>query len=292
MGDQGSSSCFFGRYLVEQGVVSEEALEQGLRLQMDMNKRIGALAVSQGFMTPDQVDLAFEEQQRSDAPFGTIALERGWLTREQLDDLLFSQVVHSTYIGEALLELGHLTQEQFSEHLDAFTRCRNEQLCAIQAGLHGFSHHDLLDAVMEALERAFLRFVGRELRIEIPVPSSRDGLENGSKDFRYHILVQLEDRRSLGCVLFVSRDVAAGLDKTLISPEVEDSPAEGCLKLFGIVRRYLEHSLGAKGLPVVRGQLEVLEPGGLLGPDPEELLLRLMTSAGPMGLAMRIGLES
>ena len=104
---------FLGRFLVEQGAITEGQLEDGLRFQHEHNRRIGEVAVDRGVLTPEQV-LAIREKQQDDSRlFGDIAVTERRLSRRSLDDLLFFQKVQHTYLGEALLVLGHISRDQY-----------------------------------------------------------------------------------------------------------------------------------------------------------------------------------
>ena len=122
---------FFGTYLLQQGVVTQEQLDDALKFQEKSNRRIGEMAVEKGLLSPEQVEEIFREQKIVDAPFGAIALQKKLLRQAELDDLLFSQAVQSTHLGEALLFRGYLTPEQFGRELRKFKeqeKARHESL--------------------------------------------------------------------------------------------------------------------------------------------------------------------
>lgn len=111
---------FFGQYLLDQEVISADALHEALDLASRENARIGALAVERSLLSDAQVELVQLEQRRTDMGFADLAVELELLTREQADALLRDQRRRHKPIGEALVELGHLELDELDDWLERY----------------------------------------------------------------------------------------------------------------------------------------------------------------------------
>ncbi|MDD2900146.1 MAG: chemotaxis protein CheX [Desulfuromonadaceae bacterium] len=111
---------FFGQFLVEQGIVTGEALLNAITLQDKTNLKIGEMAVSMGLITPTDVQRAHNAQMSKDKKLGDLLVEMEFLSPDQLEDIIIRQKNTHLYIGEALVQVGSLTKESLQTHLDAF----------------------------------------------------------------------------------------------------------------------------------------------------------------------------
>jgi CheY-specific phosphatase CheX len=111
---------FFGQFLVEQGIVSRDALVKAIDLQDQKNLKLGEMAVSMGYITQDQIERAHNAQMSKDMKLGDLLVELGFLTLTQLEDVIVRQKNTHLYIGEALVQVGALTTESLQQHLSAF----------------------------------------------------------------------------------------------------------------------------------------------------------------------------
>ncbi len=155
---------FIGLYLVRTGVISRDQLEQALALQRKGNRRIGDMAVERGLLTPEQARDVFTAQSATERPFGETALDLGLLERQELDALLFSQNVANSHLGETLLDMGLLNAEQFGGLLAAYHAEEAARAEALRRSFGGGAPGLAAEALVEALERAFLRFLGLEVK--------------------------------------------------------------------------------------------------------------------------------
>lgn len=111
---------FFGQFLVEQGIITSDALLNAINLQEKNNLKLGEMAVTMGLITPADIERAHHAQMSRDMKLGDLLVEMGFLTRAQLDDIIVRQKNTHLYIGEALVQVGALTGDQLQSHLDAF----------------------------------------------------------------------------------------------------------------------------------------------------------------------------
>lgn len=88
----------FGRFLVEQKMISQETLEEVLDAQRKVRVKLGLIAVSEKLLTQEQADKINRKQALEDKRFGDIAVEMGYLTESQVSRLF-------TASGEPLFDL-------------------------------------------------------------------------------------------------------------------------------------------------------------------------------------------
>ena len=84
-------SQLFGRYLVDQEVITDDELRGMIQKQGDERLKLGTIAVAQGLMTEQQVAEVNHLQVQMDKRFGDIAVERGYLSGSDVGNLLSKQ---------------------------------------------------------------------------------------------------------------------------------------------------------------------------------------------------------
>lgn len=111
---------FFGQFLVEQGVVTSEALLNAINLQDKINLKLGEMAVEMGLISAADIQRAHNAQMSKDMKLGDLLVEMGFLTIAQLNDVITRQKNTHLYIGEALVQIGSLSGAELQKQLDAF----------------------------------------------------------------------------------------------------------------------------------------------------------------------------
>src|ERR1035437_7324712 len=111
---------FFGQFLVEQGIVTSEALLNDINLQNKNNLKLGEMAVSMGLITQEDIGRAHNAQMTKDIRLGDLLVEMGLSALDQVSDVATRQKNTHLYIGEALLQVGALTNDELQKQLDAF----------------------------------------------------------------------------------------------------------------------------------------------------------------------------
>lgn len=156
---------FLGRFLVEQGAITEAQLEDGLRYQREKNRRIGEVAMDRGVLTPDQVEVIRGRQDDDPRLFGDIAVGERHLTRRSLDDLLFFQKIQHTYLGEALLVRGHIDRPRYQELMGRHYALRDKGRVSLRYLQEFFAENRVAECLFAALTRAVRRAGGEEAAI-------------------------------------------------------------------------------------------------------------------------------
>lgn len=160
------NTLFLGQYLLETGLATQSQIDEARTYQTDTNRRLGDLAVEAGLLEPGQVDDLLALQRETDMPFGNLAVSRGYVSKGDLDSLLFRQKVHQVHLGEALLVLGHLDTNDFSRALEEYSRLEGERLRALDALLAPLPERRFHAALIETLEKGFLRFADCPLKAQ------------------------------------------------------------------------------------------------------------------------------
>lgn len=111
---------FFGQFMVEQGLVTTEALLSAIDLQDKNNLKLGEMALEMGLITHADIQRAHNVQMSKDIRLGDLLVEMGFLSLVQLNDVVTRQKNTHLYIGEALVQVGALTNDELQKHLDAF----------------------------------------------------------------------------------------------------------------------------------------------------------------------------
>jgi len=237
---------FIGLYLVRNGVISRAQLDEAIERQRQGNRRIGDLAVAKGLLSPDDVEQIFSAQHAAERPFGEIALELGLLGRDELDSLLFSQNIHNSHLGETLLEMGAITPEQLGPMLDAYHEGERSRAEKLRGSFDDDSCRHAASALITALTRAFLRFLGQEVK---PGQGRFCGQDEPPGEVRV-IHLGLPDGRAVEFVLSLPKPLASRLARGVSG--LVHRGSQGALRgtdaFFAIVVRYARMISAQDGL--------------------------------------------
>lgn len=130
-----------GNYLVKQGKITKDQLEEVIAKQDETRVKMGLLAVTEGIMTVEQAESVNRLQASMDKRFGDIAVEKGYLTEEQISNLLKKQGNAYLAFAQALVNADMLTLQELEEMLDGFQQ------------ENGFSKSDMEDIRSDEPER-------------------------------------------------------------------------------------------------------------------------------------------
>ncbi|KHK02059.1 hypothetical protein [Desulfovibrio sp. TomC] len=265
---------FLGRFLVEQGAITEAQLEDGLRYQREKNRRIGEVAVERGVLSPDQVDVIRGRQDGDPRLFGDIAVGERHLSRRSLDDLLFIQKIQHTYLGEALLLLGHIPRSQYQELMGRHYALRDKSRVSLRYLQEYFAENRVVECLYAAIIRIVRRAIGEEAAIT--------GFGSASRPAAYPEAAVIEGtilggRRFAAC-LGLSRPLAARL-----ADRVESADGRtGLAAWYDMVLRSFGDMLRDGSLLLETGRVTA---GGLPQEGCEDCLdIRIETPSGEFGL--------
>ena len=111
---------FFGNYLVKNGVITEEQLQEVLEIQKTSRVKMGLIAVSEKMLTARQTYEINMLQVTLDKRFGDIAVEKGYLTPEQVDKIISLQGNQYLLFIQALIDKNYATMEDVDTYILRF----------------------------------------------------------------------------------------------------------------------------------------------------------------------------
>lgn len=115
-------SQIFGKFLVEQRLISSENLKEILDAQKKVRVKLGLIAVSERLLSQEQADKVNRKQALEDKRFGDLAVEMGLLTESQVSRLLQLQGNPYLTFVQAAEEKEVMTMEEVENALDLYQK--------------------------------------------------------------------------------------------------------------------------------------------------------------------------
>jgi hypothetical protein len=112
----------FGKYLVDNGLITTVDVINARLLQRRNNRMIGELAKLKGWLTDDHIFRILIIQEETCEKFGEIAIKEKYLTEEQIDLLLREQSDSYMFFGEALVKTGVISDQEVKDQLREYNR--------------------------------------------------------------------------------------------------------------------------------------------------------------------------
>ena len=276
------SQNFFGRFLVETGIITEDVLRGALKYQRGTNRRLGDLAVTKGYMSEAQAQEVFQIQKEEDLPFGKIALEKKLIKKRQLEDLLFTQTVNSVYLGQALLHQGHISSDQLCVLLGEFCEHETSRRRNVKYLMEGHKENTVLTAFVEAVEKALFRLTGQEAKLDdVTEDAVVDDVRAGAT-----LHMDFKDGGEVSGVVYFPEPAARAM-AVVGGGKGNGLPQRACLKgcreMFSVVRKYLLGALEDRGLPVRKSAIRTLWGSeAATAPSPRGVDLCFQAPDGPV----------
>ena len=166
----------FGRFMVEQKMISQQTLEEVLDAQRKVQVKLGLIAVSEKLLSPEQADKINNRQAFEDKRFGDIAVEMGYLTESQVSRLL--QLQGNPYLTfiQAMTEMDIMSMDEIENAIDLYRRengLTNTDLEAFKSGdmdrmipLYVRTDDPLLSGLVGVAVRTIPRLIDSEIAIE------------------------------------------------------------------------------------------------------------------------------
>lgn len=206
---QHSSGRFFGRFLVDNAVITNAELSSALSGLWQTNRSVGELAVDAGLLSAAQANHVNMLQSQLDSRWGDIAVSLGLLERPQVVALLDSQAEVNLHLGEVLVKLGLLTSSQLRDCLVSF----ESQEVARRASVMVPSSLTDCPFVTPAVDFAprLLRRVARVIvKVDPPVAATRTSAPMQAS-------IRLTARADLVITLFAERPLAEAITRGMWS---------------------------------------------------------------------------
>ncbi len=110
----------FGRYLVRGNKITEEELDEALRVQSEINKSFASKAIEGDFITIDQFKKARLLQRQKGILFSDALLELGYADEETLNAIEQTFSRERVKLGELLAKRKMITDEELTSALRKF----------------------------------------------------------------------------------------------------------------------------------------------------------------------------
>lgn len=183
---------FFGSYLLNNKIVSNEQLIEALEISKQTRVKLGVLAINAGYMTAEQTDEVHDIQATVDKRIGDIAVDMGYMTSSQVEELLSSQKIGYLSIGQALVDKGYMTNAKFEKAINDYKNEnkieylakkieQNEKIDEIVSHFYNFNSSQsskLYSEYISLLFRNIVRFIGDDF-----IPLEASFIHNYSSDF-------------------------------------------------------------------------------------------------------------
>lgn len=183
---------FFGSYLLNNKIVSNEQLIEALEISKQTRVKLGVLAINAGYMTAEQTDEVHDIQATVDKRIGDIAVDMGYMTSSQVEELLSSQKKGYLSLGQALVDIGYMTNAKFEKAINDYKNEnkieylakkaeQGEKIDEIVSRFYNFNSLQstkLYSEYISLLFRNIVRFIGDDF-----IPLEASFIHNYSSDF-------------------------------------------------------------------------------------------------------------
>lgn len=112
----------FGKYLVDQSILSDEQMIAFQKELSDTRVKMGTIAVADGMITEAQAEEINHAQTQQDRRFGDIAIELGYLTEAQISEIISKQGDSSMKFYQLLTEKAGIAMDEIDAKLDDFKK--------------------------------------------------------------------------------------------------------------------------------------------------------------------------
>ncbi len=136
-----------GNYLVNNGKITAEQLNDTLTKQDSVRVKLGLIAVAEGMMSLEQTDEVNRLQAVMDQRFGDIAVSKGYLTDEQIGKLLKKQGNSYLMFIQTLVDNGYVAMEDVDALVNEFRQA------------NGYSNSELEDLKSDEVDRIIPLFI-------------------------------------------------------------------------------------------------------------------------------------
>lgn len=140
-------SHIFGKFLIEQNLISEDKLKEVTQYEKNIRVKLGLIAVTEKLISKEQADRINRRQTMEDKKFGDIAVEQGYLTEGQVERLLKLQGNPYLVFVQAMTEKGFMTMEEIEYAMEMYQRT------------YGFTSTDMEDLKSGDVDRIVPLFV-------------------------------------------------------------------------------------------------------------------------------------
>lgn len=160
-------SQFFGQFLLEQGVVTSDALLDVLQRQKQIQRPLCALALEQDYLTDDQIDALDRDAEESGSNRIKQAIAKRWISFDRLAQLDRCPFEKWMTLGEALLQEGYLSLAELKDLTVRYRTLHQKQEPVWQAKLGNIREKSVVTGFLQDMLSVFVRYTGQVLTIDV-----------------------------------------------------------------------------------------------------------------------------
>jgi len=237
---------FFGQFLLERAVLTNEQLLEAISYQENRNLRFGQYAQSKGFLQAPDVEKLNEEQKTTDLKIGEVAVKLGMLNTLQVDELLTMQSNDHVQIGQVLIMKGFIDEETLEGELKAFREDQKPYAADKVVVPEGIKNANMVAALVDLT----LKMLQRVAKVEA---KSDDGTMVGKKLEQAYAAVSITMSGGLNCDYIImgdegiSRAMAAAILGEDASGEEKEMVLDGVKEFCNVVCGNILGKMAQKG---------------------------------------------
>jgi len=150
---------FFGHYLFDEGLLTNEQLVEAIDYQAKCNLSLGKLAVREDYITAAEADKINDKQRSLDKRFGEVAIELGLLSDEQIESLLAIQKKEKIFFGEILLRKNFLDEQTLNKALEEFENTQKLEVIKLDEKVDALDKDGIIKTSIAILQKLYPRIV-------------------------------------------------------------------------------------------------------------------------------------
>jgi len=189
---------FFGHYLLDEGLLTNEQLIKAVDYQAKCNLSLGELAVREDYITAKEADKINDKQRSLDKRFGEVAIELGLLTEEKIENLLAIQKKEKIFFGEILIKKNFLDKKTINEALQNFENAQKLEVILLNEKVASLDKDDIIKTSIAILQKLYPRIVHDFIKlVEVDDSTNIEGiiaLQQMRGDIHLDFALQAEDK--------------------------------------------------------------------------------------------------
>ncbi len=209
---------FFGQFLIEKDLITNDSLLHAIELQERTNLKLGEMALAMELITTSDIQKAHNAQLSKDMKLGDLLVDLGILTSAQLQEVIARQKATHIYIGEALVKVGALTAESLEKALEAF-KADQAPYVSDKVDLPDWltENRQTVEIIIDLTYKMITRVLGIQFR-----PGNCQNISRVSKNFMLASM-DLSGDLSTRYILSVSKGMQKTIAKAILKEENVDN---------------------------------------------------------------------
>lgn len=212
----------FSDFLVDQGKITREQLNEAVQFQAKNSVSLSKLAFDEGLLTRKELSLIFEKQKFFDQKFVDTVLNLTLLNTKQLDYLLKKYDQKSLTLYDILIDKDMISKEELDEEYVYFEKAQKVFSKHVYKEMSFFDRDNLIQDTITTLEKLYLRTLHEVIKLK-KIDFTISHIENetiitqgltGEEDIEYALV--LEEQNSKEIINSVLKDPLYDEDENFI----------------------------------------------------------------------------